>query len=240
MRNHVSIRATFFKRTYVFHLVQKRSPLEEGCSLIRVRRTTSIHLSVAVTNLLGSHFAYSLWATIYPHAGSSSPVNGASFLWWITWLNEPTTDRRLSFPPFVLLQLKKSPSHIGSRMMLLSRSTSMRGVQELTSRATQFHLKTNGTNRCPTIFWSQRMVQGLLYATNSYVNEASITNKPTCRIPSRFSTFHVPPNSAKQLCTLLGEWRWVHVLNYHGFGVFLRRRGCQSPLSNIRVFSRIN
>ena len=29
-------------------------------------------------------------------------------------------------------------------------------------------------------------------------------------------------------------------LHYHGFGVFLRRRGCQSPLSNIRVFFWIN
>ena len=40
----------------------------------------------------------------YPHVGSSSPVNGASSLWWITWLNEPTTNRKLSFPP-----LKKIP-----------------------------------------------------------------------------------------------------------------------------------
>jgi 2-polyprenyl-6-methoxyphenol hydroxylase-like FAD-dependent oxidoreductase len=45
----------------------------------------------------------------YPHVGSSSPVNGASFLWWITWLKKPTTNRRLSFPPFLVLQLKKIP-----------------------------------------------------------------------------------------------------------------------------------
>lgn len=131
----------------------------------------------------------------YPPVGSSSPISGASSLWGITWSNKPTTDRRFSFPPFPVIQLfNLFTPNIGSRMMLLSRSTSMRGVQELTSRATQFRLKTNGTNRCPTIFWWRRMVQGLLYATNSYVNKASITNKPTCRIPSRFSTSHDPPN----------------------------------------------
>ena len=95
-------------------LVQRTSPLEEGwCSSIWSPTSKCLSgehtwwlpsilklLSVAVTDLLGSHFSYLLLTCNYPHVGWSSPASCASSPWRISWLHEPMIDRKL-FPNLV-------------------------------------------------------------------------------------------------------------------------------------------
>lgn len=65
---------------------------------------------VKVTNLLGNQLPYLPWATI--HMLVQVHLEGVLPLHYLSWLNEPTTNRRLFFPRLLSPKFENSTLHI--------------------------------------------------------------------------------------------------------------------------------